>query len=179
MAIHGQGVQYGKTHIGSSYTYYPNLYVRENGSGIDTETVKTDGIKNTDKGYNALTEETSSQASSKLTVTQTYYEVLIDETNYGESAKVLCLNDSYWVASRFVDTYSADGSSHDFGLCCANLSLSGLTTFSAGGEEFRTFNKSYLGVSLRPVVTLGPNVQLELTEEGTNSAKNPHTIKEY
>lgn len=33
------------TYTSASYRYYPNLYAQENGSGIDTDTIKTDGIK--------------------------------------------------------------------------------------------------------------------------------------
>ena len=99
------GVQYGKTKTftDANYRYYPNLYARENGSGINKTSVKTDGIKATDKGYSALTEETYSKASIRLTATQKAYTVAAQEKNYGKSARVLLspsANNYYWIASR-------------------------------------------------------------------------------
>ena len=68
------GIQYGnqKTY-GSGNNEYPNLYAKENGSGINTETVKTDGIDANADWYSSPTTEDSSTANEGLTVTQTYY----------------------------------------------------------------------------------------------------------
>ena len=48
--------------------YYPNLYAQENGSGINTTAVKTDGISKSDSYYNSPTEGAYSQALNGLTV---------------------------------------------------------------------------------------------------------------
>ena len=48
------------------------LYAEENGSGINTDEVKMDGIDVNDDGYTFPTTETSNRANDGLTVTQTY-----------------------------------------------------------------------------------------------------------
>lgn len=113
-----EGVQYGetKTYKGSN-SYYPNLYSRENGSGIGTDQVKTDGIGVSDKYYTAPTEETYSPqeepaSDNSLKVTQTFYSIDINETNYGNASKALRVYDeknAYWVASRFVCHEESEG----------------------------------------------------------------------
>ena len=77
------GIQYGnqKTY-GSGNNEYPNLYAQENGSGINTETVKTDGIDANADWYSSPTTEDSSTANEGLTVTQTYYYFSNTPSNY-------------------------------------------------------------------------------------------------
>ena len=81
-----------KTYTRSGYRYYPNIYAQENGSGIDLATtndpnsaVKTDGIGQSDSYYTEPTTETYTQASSSLTVTQTYYDRSMNSSYYKNS----------------------------------------------------------------------------------------------
>ena len=166
------GVQYGntKTYTGDN-SYYPNLYARENGSGINTTVTKTDGIKDTNKGYISPTEETYSQAvSNGLTVTQTSYNMLINEIYYGKSAKVLSQSSTYWVAARYI-------------MCFKNIMHFGLRNASTGlycSSIFRSdnFSLSY-GQCIRPVVSLGSDIQLSLKTEGTDGGANTFDIAKY
>ena len=171
-----EGTQYGstKTYI-DSYTNYPNLYAKEKGSGIDTETVKIRGIEVSDEGYTNPTTETSSKASS-LTVTQTYYYFSNIEANYfkdynesSSTIREILFNTgaTYWLASRYVNCYSVFA---DFGLCAVGSgSFGGNDLFYSHGT---TQNPAY---NLRPIVSLGPNIQIEACE-GENSSTNMHQI---
>ena len=166
-------VQYGKskTYTNANYRHYPNLYAQENGSGINTTITKTNGIKNTDKYYTSLTTETSSKATSSLTVTQTYYYITISETNYGESAKVLSKNNvAYWLASRNSDCGS---NTANFSLCYASTNINGGIMFRSDGSV------SISGSGLRPIVSLESNVQLSIKTQGTNGTPSTFEIEKY
>ena len=137
-------VQYGKTntYTDSSYRKYPHLYQYENGSGIDLDIqdannppVKTGGLgvsdyikgDDTEKKYtNGLTTQTYSIASNGLTVTQTFYSIEINETNYGEGSKVLWHTSPYWLASRYTKCYNYEVR---FGLGVASYECSGRKPF--------------------------------------------------
>ena len=162
------GFQHGttKTYTGNS-TNYPNLYAQEKGSGIDKETVRTDGIGASDEYYTTQTTETSSKATT-LTVTYTGYNILIDKTNYGDATRVLPHSNTFWTASRSV---RFDSVNVFFGLHCANKVFGLNSVFSANGKEFTPGNR------LRPVITLKSSI--ELRQEGTNSASNPYKIINY
>lgn len=69
------GTQYGSTKTYNGQNKYPNLQALENGSGIDTEKVKDNGIGVSEEYYKEPTEEKSEITSSELTVTQTYYRM--------------------------------------------------------------------------------------------------------
>ena len=163
-----------KTYTSSSYRYYPNIYAQENGSGIDLATtndpnsaVKTDGIGQSDSYYSSPTTETYAQASSSLTVTQTYYNRLMSSTYYKNSTfyNLVHSGSTYWLASRFVNTYS------DY----ANFGLRRVPSGSLGGNSlFRSDNGMYsLGIRLRPVVSLKSNIRLS---SGDGSSSSPYQI---
>ena len=163
-----------KTYTSSSYRYYPNIYAQENGSGIDLATtndpnsaVKTDGIGQSDSYYSEPTTETYTQASSSLTVTQTYYNRLMSSTYYKNSTfyNLVHSGSTYWLASRFVNTYS------DY----ANFGLRRVPSGSLGGNSlFRSDNGMYsLGIRLRPVVSLKSNIRLS---SGDGSSSSPYQI---
>ena len=170
------GVQYGKTKTYTgNYAYYPNLYTKEKGSGIDTTEVKTSGIKVSDIGYTSPTTETSSKASS-ITVTQTFYSLTNISASYfkdcnGNSSVIRDMlfntGTQYWLASRDVVCNSSVAS---FGLhYVSGANFSGRNLFdSSNSAKSPAF-------CLRPVVSLGPNIKIEACE-GENSSSNMHKI---
>ena len=154
-------------------SYYPILASYEKGIGIDTD-VKTDGIglskENVKVNNTPLipTEKTSAQATNNLAVKQTYYDIAIISTNYGAGAKALSKGTYYWVASRYVDCDSAYAY---FGLRVANT--------SSRGKMFLSFDGVYawnISISLRPVVTLKPDVQITPSSTASNENGTPHHI---
>ena len=171
----GSSVQYGKTKTYTSNTKYPSLYANQKGAGpniTEAEASKKITQPDTTKGNDpyeeskpivpkATTEPTTSSTygtGSPLTVTQTYYNISIDNTNYGTASTVLANNTYFWVAARYVGTYSSFAV---FGLRVAATSTGGYGMFDsdgdAGGNAF----------ALRPVVSLPSSL---LTGEQTNGA---------
>ncbi len=173
----GNSPQYGHTNYekwGSTYSnrYYPNIYASENGAGIDTEngTVKTDGIIDTAKGSLDLTTGSAAykQATTGLTAKQTYYSIAINSTNYGDASKVLSQSNGYWVASRYVGCYSSYA---DFGLHHTNsTNISGHRVFNSYG------NPDSINNNLRPVVSLGADVQITQSTTAKTVDGTAHTI---
>ena len=154
------GVAWGetKTYTGS-YSYYPNLYAKENDSGINTTTIKTDGIGQSDSYYTSHTTETYSQPGSNgLTVTQTYYNRSMNSSYYDNITFYNLIHNAgstctYWLASRCVNTGAA--SSASFGLRYVDYGgLSGLYLFRSSNSSISN------GKSLRPVVSLKSNIKL-------------------
>ena len=159
--------KYGTTKTYTSSKKYPKLYASQIGAGITStsvtqpDIVKTiDPYKESSKGYTTPTAETSDTAGdSGLTVTQTYYYIPINETNYGAAAAILANSNYYWVASRYV---YADSSNARFGLRRAGTDMSGGDMFYSGGNADNSLNR------LRPLVSLSSSV---LTgEKDTNGA---------
>ena len=156
-----------KTYTSSSYRYYPNIYAQENGSGIDLATtndpnseVKTDGIGQSDSYYSEPTTETYTQASSSLTVTQTYYHRLMNSSYYKNSTfyNLVHSGSTYWLASRIVSTSSSYA---NFGL--RYVYNSGFYAC----DLFGSFNHAYYGsYRLRPVVSLNANIKVTLGDDG-------------
>ena len=142
------------TYTSASYRYYQNLYAQENGSGIDTDTIKTDGIKQSDNYYDSPTTETSSHANSSLTVTQTYYYRSMNSSYYKNSTfyNLVHSGNIYWLASRYVGTGSNNAL---FGLRRVNGSYLG------GNDLFASSNNAYFNnFRLRAVVSLKSNIRL-------------------
>ena len=145
-----------------NYSYYPLLYDGQKGAGVNvTEAdAKTIAQPNKDSGNDPyeesvettspLTDKTHKQADNKvLTVTQTYYNISINETNYGDAAKVLNNSTAYWVASRDVYAYSDFA---QFGLRYAYTNMDGICMcYSTGGTG------GYV-CRLRPVVSLPSSI---------------------
>ena len=168
-------VKYGTTKTYPSNTKYPSLYANQKGAGpniTEAEASKKITQPDTTKGNDpyeeskpivpkGTTEPTTSSTygtGSPLTVTQTYYNISIDNTNYGTASTVLANNTYFWVAARYVGTYSSFAV---FGLRVAATSTGGYGMFDsdgdAGGNAF----------ALRPVVSLPSSL---LTGEQTNGA---------
>ena len=161
------GVQYGNTQTYTMYRKYPKLYAQEIGAGIDTETVNTIGLGISEEG----TASGLTQASSSLTVTQTYWNCDMNSTNFGEGYNVLKTTNTYLLASRFASSYTS--TYPGFGLRYVNSSrvyCSYLLT--AYGDVYGGDNR------LRPVVSLPSSVQIENCT-GTNSVDNMHKITQY
>ena len=171
------GAKYGTTKTYTdNYSYYPVLYDGQKGAGVNvTEAdAKTIAQPNTDAGNDPYEEsvETTSPITDKtykkadnsvLTVTQTYYNISINETNYGDAAKVLNNSNYYWVAARYVNT---DSYYADFGLRIADTNTDGICVFGSS-------NGSYTSISygLRPVVSLSSSILGE-TKDAASGAWN-------
>ena len=161
---YSNAVQYGKTKTYTdSYSYYPLLYDGQKGAGVTVtaENASTIAQPNKDSGNDPyeesvettspITDKTYKQADNKvLTVTQTYYTISINKTNYGEAYKVLNNSTAYWVASRSVNTYS--GYTARFGLRVAGTGISGYNIFYSDGSTDR------YNCRLRPVVSLSSSI---------------------
>ena len=167
-------VKYGETKTyGSGYNKYPNLYAQENGSGINTETVKTDGIDVSADWYSSPTTEDSSTAEEGLTVTQTHYKWSNAQSSYFNDQEFYKLvfgkDSSYWLASRCVlcrSTYAG------FGLYCVdNLDFNGYGIFYSDGSKYSGDYR------FRPVVSLGTDIQITPVENADGSTpSNMHQI---
>ena len=164
---YSNSVTYGTPKTYTSSKQYPKLYASQIGAGItSTSVTKPDIVKTVDpykessKGYTTPTAETSDTAGdSGLTVTQTYYNIPINEANYGAAAAILANSNWFWVASRYVNTGS---SSADFGLRRADAGMGGGGVFGSDGNTYGGYGH------LRPLVSLSSSV---LTgEKDTNGA---------
>ena len=162
------GTLYGKTRTyikGSAATEYPNLYEYENGSGINSDTVKQDGIGLSDAYYSTPTNETLSTAD-KLTATQTYSWMQIQSAYFDDINfyNTIFKAQWSWLSTRF---QNCAGNHVGFGLCAiSDARLDGSNMYFAG----QAFDDS---ASLRPVVTLGANVEFS---NGDGSIDNPYKI---
>lgn len=142
----------------NSRSYYPVLWeLQDNENQVyynENTLIKEDGIN------------ISYKQADNLTVDNTYYHIAITETNYGNNYKALVNEKTFLLASRYTGTYSGNAS---FGLRLADSNVYGSYVFSNTG------NAGTSNYSLRPVVSLGANVQVTACT-GTNSTSNMHTI---
>ena len=164
---------WGETYTYTGNRYYPNLYVQENGSGIDLTTtadpnsaVKEDGIDQSDRYYSEPNTNNPAQtrANTLLTVKQTHYYRSMSSSYYKNSTfyNLVHSGNPYWLASRYVDAYSS--SYAYFGLRFVNdSSLDGNYLFIS--MSFPSYN----GFRLRPVVSLESNIRLS-SGDGSNSS---------
>ena len=163
---YSSNVKYGTTKTYPSNTKYPSLYANQKGAGPNVSSIsKTDITKGNDPYEEskpiATTEPTTDNTSgtgNPLTVTQTYYNIPINATNYGDAGSVLSNSNYFWVASRYVDA----GSYYAY----FGLRLAGTDTFGLfnSGDGTNSYNNR-----LRPVVSLPSSL---LTGEQTNGAWN-------
>ena len=166
--------KYGTTKTYTSNTKYPSLYANQKGAGpniteaeASTKITQPDITKGNDPYEEskpiATTEPTTDNTSgtgSPLTVTQTYYYIPINDTNYGAASSILANGTPFWVAARFVSTYSDLAY---FGLRFASTYTDGCGMFYSYG-----YTDGYY-CALRPVVSLPSSL---LTGEQTNGAWN-------
>ena len=152
-------VKYGETkpYTGSN-AYRPDIYGKTENEN--------------DKYYSAPTTNTYTPESGKATASdtldakQTYYNISINSTNYGDGAKVLNNSNYYWVAARYV--YCGSDNAY-FGLRLADTNMNGNNMF------YSYYGASSNAYRLRPVVSLRSDVQIT-PSTGTNGTDNPHTI---
>ncbi len=158
-------VKYGTTKTYTSNTKYPSLYAGQKGAGVNVAEENASTIVQPDisKGNDpyeeskaiAETEPTTDNTSgtgNPLTVTQTYYDIPINATNYGDAASVLSNSNSFWVASRDVNT---EADFVYFDLRYANTNTFGNYMFFTNGS---TGDHNYC---LRPVVSLSSSILSE------------------
>lgn len=102
---------YGKIYTFNSYNnkYYPDLYKYENDSGVDSTTLKTDGIESyeTYSGYqNGITYNTYGKAGSNgLTVRQAFYFFSVPQSYVKDVTlyNMIFKKDTvYWLSSRSI-----------------------------------------------------------------------------
>ena len=161
-------VKYGTTKTYTSNTKYPSLYANQKGAGPNASSISQPDITKGNDPYEeskpiATTEPTTDNTSgtgNPLTVTQTFYYIPINDTNYGTASSVLANSTYFWVAARYVGTDSVGAY---FGLRYASTNTSGDRMFGSGGGTNR------YGYRLRPVVSLPSSL---LTGEQTNGAWN-------
>ncbi|MBS5682669.1 MAG: hypothetical protein KHW52_08050, partial [Clostridium sp.] len=160
--------KYGTTKTYPSNTKYPSLYANQKGAGPNVSSITPSDITKGNDPYEeskpiATTEPTTDNTSgtgNPLTVTQTYYNISIDNTNYGTASTVLANGTPFWVAARYVNTSSSIA---NFGLRYANTNACGYDMFYSDGI---TYGYDF---ALRPVVSLPSSL---LTGEKTNDAWN-------
>ena len=151
--------KYGTTKTYPSNTKYPSLYANQKGAGpniteaeASKKITQPDTTKGNDpyeeskpivpKGTTEPTNDSTYGTGSPLTVTQTYYNISIDNNNYGTASTVLANGTPFWVAARYVNTNSSNA---NFGLRNANTNTNGYNMFNSDGD---TNGNDY---ALRPV----------------------------
>lgn len=155
-----------KTYYSSNY--YPILYAQENGSGINTTAVKTDGIGRSDSYYSSPTTETYAQAVNGLTVTSTYYIVNFTKDYFDDINFYYLIFESplYYLASRIAiveDNFAW------FGIKSIN------ENFTSGGPSQYDSSNIIHGDArkIRPVVTLSSNITIY---GGDGSEEHPYQL---
>ena len=175
---HFNEAPYGKTVTNTgNNSNYPNSYKNEIGSGVDiardkAETITQPDIINAVDPYkgsaytSTLISGYTKAPTGNLTVTQTHYVIIINPTNYGAASSVLSVKFNgksafYWVAARYMDTYSDKSY---LGIQIAETYLTGRNLFNTGGQEQ---GRKYPGDEdlyfLRPLVSLDASALTEKT----------------
>ena len=165
---YSSNVKYGTTKTYTSNTKYPSLYANQKGAGPNVSSITPSDTTKGNDPYEeskpiATTEPTTDNTSgtgNPLTVTQTYYYIPINDTNYGTASSILANGTPFWVAARYVNT---DSDYANFGLRLAGANANGYIMFYSDG------NTDGLYYALRPVVSLPSSL---LTGEKTNGAWN-------
>ena len=163
--------KYGTTKTYPSNTKYPSLYANQKGAGPNVSSITPSDItKGNDpyeeskpivpKGTTEPTNDSTYGTGRPLTVTQTYYNIPINDTNYGTASSILANGTPFWVAARYVGAYSGYAR---FGLRFVDTGSNGFVMFYSNGG---TDGDDY---ALRPVVSLPSSL---LTGEQTNGAWN-------
>ena len=158
-ASYSTAVKYGETkEYKGSNSYTPDIYGKTEDESANYYSEPTTNTYTPASG--------TATADNTLNAKQTYYNIPINQTNYGDGAKVLSSSNYYWVAARYVNCSSGSAS---FGLRYAGSSMRGNFMFYSDSSTYYGYYR------LRPVVSLGSDVQIT-PSTGTNSASNKHTI---
>lgn len=168
---------YGKTKKYTTYKRYPTLYASQIGAGTDTtditqpNIIKTiDPYKESSKRNLISSTETSwgNAGDNGLTITQTYYGITINKTNYGTAATILASSNWYWVAAR----WAADNNFVSFG----RLAFFGIR--NAGSSMGGDFLYNSLDTSSNSNAYLRPIVSLKLSDlTGDKNENGAWTLK--
>ena len=157
----GSGKKYGETkEYKGSNSYAPDIYGKTEDESANYYSEPTTNTYTPASG--------TATADNTLNAKQTYYYIPINQTNYGDGAKVLSSSNYYWVAARCVSCAS-DGDGARFELRFAFSSMSGGDIFDSDSSTY------YDNRRLRPVVSLESDVQIT-PSTGKNSPSNKHTI---
>ena len=168
------GLEYGST-LTLDNAYYPNLYAKENGSGINTTETKKDGIGQSESYYTEATTEGGTQAE-KLTITQTvnFGTIMSEEYFKNSNAFSLIFDRNYNVLATRGVSYFENWDTVEFGVITLNgLSMSREALYYVTGDE----NDGGGGGQIKPVVTIGANIEIG-NGEGTKDNKHKLIIEE-
>ena len=173
-AYAGYGTKYGNTYSPSE-RYYPKIYAYENGSAVNTTTIKKDGIDGSISYYTEPTTETYSNASS-LTGTQTFGEVALNKNyfNNEEFYNLILTSPSYYIATRCINCYS--NAHYCLGYKIYLILISNNTGILGGWDLYASYNADgewRTPLSIRPVVTIDSSV---IFVEGDGSLENPYKL---
>lgn len=158
--------KYGETQIYTGpYTYKPDIYGK-------TE-------NNSDGYYDLPTEKTydEDETNNTLSLTQTYYEIPIDTTNYGEGEKVIKNNNQYWLASRYV--YLRSHTEYYYPTPEGVFGLHSISSIMNTDNLFYTYTYWSYGSrynSIRPVVTIDSDIKITVSPTASSDTGTPHTI---
>ena len=168
---YSNAVRYNYTITYSGMKRYPNIYAKENGSGIDTQTVLENGINPNDSYELTTSGYGDSHTNTMLTMRQTYYELDVNSDDYNNSIYYNLFNTSdkeYWLASRYVNCCSDKA---EYGI--RNISDNKITGYFLSTTTYPTQEAAAWGLALRPVVSLKANIRLNT--EGGNDGSSPST----
>lgn len=163
----------------SPYSNYPILYRHEIGSGINSDTIKTDGLDVSDNfDPNNIDVSSDFAKATNLKAKQTYWELDTEQANaqnLGAGADVLrpSRGESYWIASRSVEC----GKNYLYFYILKFDFFSGL-----GGANLYPSNGSVsmdIDDKFRPVITLGKDVKITPSDSASSASGTPHTITQY
>ena len=149
---------YGKQRTYYTYIYYPKIYELENGSGINTTNVKTNGISFSDSYYTEATTDSYARASSSLTGVSTTFRIENNTNNYADntSYNMIQNNEDYWIASRIVSTA-------EYGINWGLIKYSIVDGIGAAEVLFGSANNGIgdaIANSIRPIVTIPASVKI-------------------
>ena len=162
----GYGTKYGTVRT-SLYKYYPNIYANENGSAINTTTIKENGIGRSEIYYNKPTTETATRANSYMG-TQTSYSIAFNSNSFinSEFYDVIVKDKLTIIASRAVNFYEDYNASFKLYVMQKNSMVAYDLYLSYGTSD-------NWGGSIRPVVTISADIQIS---EGDGSKNNPYKL---
>lgn len=171
---------YGKiyTFNNSNNKYYPDLYKYENDSGVDSTTLKTDGIEpyETYSGYeNGITYKTYGKAGSNgLTIKQSFYFFSVPQSYVKDTTlyNMIFKKDTfYWLSSRSI---IAEENKNRACFMIDNIYetyINGTAIFKSDGYAEEDF------YDLRPLVFLDSNIKID-TNNKNKDGKTPETAWE-
>ena len=170
-----EGVQYGnkRTYTSSNDLYYPIIFAQENGGGINTDILKTDGIDRSESYYTSPTNDTYAHASQSLTMMQQWYLMEKKDTpNFFDNKSFYNLifgesqNFSYWVASRYMICGDINGGFGIRSIDEGDISDGQLyISYNVDEQEYK---------SIRPLISINQEIQIY---GGDGTKEHPYQLK--